>query len=637
MENENATNGNAKCKSQKACYRRNKKKLNAQRVLLNCRKKCKVIDSFDKMEKFEKHKQMCLKLHLLDRDLMVDFLNPNVQRPKKSVTCVQWFSCVSHELALPKQSFMFEDENAQRDMHMNDIDNSAVQDHVDSISVLDGKPVIAVDCRFFTDVLPTCSDECWAKPFHDLNKDAHVCNQEHEIWFFCDENNITKSCKKEAPVFLNNQISTCSQHVLKTEFAKIGKDKKCKAEHPKNFRKVGSNAFSKNIIAKLMKCCNDEDTLNKMDKNENPSAFKDCVRDLETKSFGDAEKKDFVSNHIEFKLEPKRPIKQEVRKDTLDFIFGMQETQQDALFLPKSSANSLFCDKFGLSIAFLGSGGNGKGVPTALHQAATSKHCNVVSSQFLTTKCEANAPNGDLHKRVDERLVVVDEPEENEGDKELSFNASFLKKIADDDTASCGEMHDTPVEFLADFSIFCSCNNAPKLDKVDDSVKRRFLNIQFPFQFKEKPDPKNKCEKKRDCTLKDEFRNNKEHRGEHIKLLLERVDVEKSNPPEKALKFTNDHLNDNNHTSNFVEENYEKTDDVGDGISHNDICKHFESWSPVHVSKSNFKKQMLANKFLFGEVRGKFYFEKLMKKEDDEEEVDVNAWCMFKDSSLTCM
>eukprot|EP00466_Bigelowiella_natans_P011401 jgi/Bigna1/140058/aug1.54_g14766 len=464
-----------------------------------------------------------------------------------------------------------------------------------------------------------------------------MCNQEHEIWFFHDENNIMKSYKKEAPVFLNDHMSTCLQHVPNTEFAKIGKDKKCKGEHLKNFKKVGSNAFGKNIIAKLMKCHNDEDTLNKMDKNENPLAFKDCVHDLETKKCRDVAKKDFISDHIKFKLKPKRPIEQEVRKDTLDFIFGTQETQEDALFLPKSLANSLFCNKFGLSIVFLGSGGNGKGALTALHQVATSKHCNMVSSQFLTTKCKANAPNGDSCKCVDERLVIVNEPEENEGDKEPSFNASFLKKITDNDTASCREMHDAPVEFLADFGIFCLCNNAPKSDSVDDSIERRFLNIQFPFQFKEKPDPDNKCGKKRDHTLKDEFGNNKEHRGEHIKLLLEHVDVEKLNPPEKVLKFTNDHLNDDNHTSNFIEENYEKTDDVKDRISHNDIHKHFESWSPVHVSKSNFKKQMLANKFLLGEVRGKFYFKKSTKKEDDEEEVDANAWHAFKDLSLAHM
>eukprot|EP00466_Bigelowiella_natans_P021636 jgi/Bigna1/146711/aug1.119_g21419 len=503
--------------------------------------------------------------------------------------------------------------------------NPAILDYANSISVLNGKPVITVDYRFFTDVLPTYSDECWAKLFYDLNKDAYIYNQEHKIWFFYDENNIIKSYKKEAPVFLNNHISTCLQHVLNTEFAKIGKDKKYKGEYLKNFKKVGSNAFSKNIIAKLMKYYNDEDILNKIDKNKNLLAFKDCVYDLKTKNYRDIEKKDFISNHIKFKLKPRKSIKQEVRKDILDFIFGIQETQQDALFLLKLLANSLFYNKFGLLIMFLGSGGNGKGVLTALHQVATSKYCNIVSSQFLTTKYKANAPNSDLYKCMDKRLVVVNEPEENEGDKELSFNVSFLKKITDNDTVSCREMYDTPVEFLADFSIFCLCNNAPKLDSVDDSIKRRFLNIQFPFQFKEKPDPKNKYEKKRDYTLKDKFRNNKEYRREYIKLLLEHVDMEKLNPPEKVLKFTNDYLNDNNHTLNFIEENYEKTDNVKDRISHNDIYKHFKSWSPVYISKSNFKKQMLANKFLFGKVRGKFYFKKLIKKEDDEEEVDINV------------
>eukprot|EP00466_Bigelowiella_natans_P004857 jgi/Bigna1/81049/fgenesh1_pg.77_\ len=45
---------------------------------------------------------------------------------------------------------------------------------------------------------------------------------------------------------------------------------------------------------------------------------------------------------------------------------------------------------------------------------------------------------------------------------------------------------------------------------------------------------------------------------------------------------------------------------------------------------------MSANKFIFGEANGRLHFEKLMKKEDDEEEVDANVQHAFKDLFLLC-
>ena len=52
-----------------------------------------------------------------------------------------------------------------------------------------------VDYKFFQEELPTFSDECWAKLFHSLNKDAYIYNQEHKTWFYYNKNNIIKSYK----------------------------------------------------------------------------------------------------------------------------------------------------------------------------------------------------------------------------------------------------------------------------------------------------------------------------------------------------------------------------------------------------------------------------------------------------------
>ena len=503
--------------------------------------------------------------------------------------------------------------------------NTAIIELANSIRVNETVDNPSINYKFFKDELPLFSDECWAKLFYDLNKHTYIYNQQHNTWFYYSDTNILKQYKKNAPVFLNNHISKCLQHLLTTEFNKINKDKKYKNEYLRNYKKVGSNAFCKNIISKLMNYYQDDEIFNKIDKNKNLLAFKDCVYDLERNKYRSIEKTDYISNYIKFKLKPNKPINEEVRKDIINFIYGIQETEEDAKFLLKLLANSLFYNKFGLFTLFLGDGGNGKSVLSALHETATSKYGQVVSSQFLTSKYRANAPNSDLYKCMNKRSIIVNEPEENEGDRELQFNISFLKKITDNDTISTREMYESPVEFLADFSIFCLCNNPPKLDSVDDSIKRRFININFPFIFKENPDPNNKYEKQRDYTLKEKFRNNKLYRREYIKLLLEHVDLKKLNPPKKVIEYTNEYLNDNNHTLNFIQEKYEITNNVKDRILYNDLYQEFKSWSSVYLSKSNFKKQMLANKYLFGKVNGRYYFKKLVKKEedDDEEEIDI--------------
>ena len=63
-------------KWQKNYYRKNKQKLNQQRVILNYKKKYGAyINSQDKIDIFKKHKKIYLELKNLDKDMLLYFLN----------------------------------------------------------------------------------------------------------------------------------------------------------------------------------------------------------------------------------------------------------------------------------------------------------------------------------------------------------------------------------------------------------------------------------------------------------------------------------------------------------------------------------------------------------------------------------
>ena len=99
--------------------------------------------------------------------------------------------------------------------------NSAIIELANSIRVSENNNIPSINYKFFKDELPLYSDECWAKIFYDLNNETYIYNQQHNTWFHYDDDDILKQCKKQAPMFLNDHISKCLQHLLTTEFNKI--------------------------------------------------------------------------------------------------------------------------------------------------------------------------------------------------------------------------------------------------------------------------------------------------------------------------------------------------------------------------------------------------------------------------------
>lgn len=419
------------------------------------------------------------------------------------------------------------------------------------------------DHLFFTDI------------YFSLVKNTYIYNEDLG-WFSYDKYNKLISYNKE-PIDLNNDISRKLKAFLKDKFILLDPDNKNFIKYSKIYKfyckKVQNTKFVSNVIEKLKELYYVKDLNKLIDSNYKLVAFKDLVYDLEVKEYRKINKEDFIMKHIEFNAPVEDMEEDVIRNDIIDFIYSIQETKENADFLIKIMANSIFYNKYEKLYIINGSGGNGKGVLFSLFEHTIGSYFHNVNSQFLTTKYKGNTPNPDLFNCFNKRCIVVNEPEEDDNNNGLNFNVEFLKKITSNDTVTCRTLHAKPVSFKANFTTFIQTNEIPAIDKIDNALKRRFIIIDFPYKFVENPKLSN--EKKVDYTLKEKF-NNKKYHQQFIKILLENVDLgDRLNVPEKFVSITNEYFEENDIAYNFFKEYYEITDNKKDYVKKLDLYEHY--------------------------------------------------------------
>jgi hypothetical protein len=369
--------------------------------------------------------------------------------------------------------------------------------------------------------LELSSHQYFSDLFYQLNDFKYIY---HDTlgWFEYDEHNKLKRFEG-LPTGMNNNISKTLQDYLKMEYAGLDPEDKNFIKYSKiyksNYKQVGNTKFIKDIIEKLKDHYNIPDLDKKIDSKLELVAFKDLVYNVHTKQYRPILRNDYVEKHINYYAPTTDD--EDIKNDILQFVQGIQKTQEEADFLLKITANALFKNKYEKLYIFQGRGGNGKGLYMSLVEKAFQSYCKTASSTFLTGKYKAGAPNAELYACMNKKLVIVNEPEESDGDGGLKFNIEFFKKITSCDTISTRGLRRDAVEFEANFNTFIQCNDIPELDKLDNAIKRRIVILKFPYNFSESPNPDNEYDKLADYTLKDTFKDNEEYHRQFIKILLD--------------------------------------------------------------------------------------------------------------------
>ena len=310
----------------------------------------------------------------------------------------------------------------------------------------------------------------------------------------------------------------------------------------------------------------------KLNAKKNLIGFCNGVYDLDEGLFHSPRSSDYVTFSTGYNLPS--DVDKNIRNSIMQFIYSIMPNEQMVDYLLRFLASCLDgYNREEIFTIFTGSGRNGKGALCELIKYATGDYYHTVQPSMLTMeRPSSSSPCPDLLNIKGKRILMTSEPEKNS-----TINGGFLKYITGNDTIAGRYCHkNTEVHFSPQHSLIIQCNKVPKLDSKDQAIWDRSRIIDFPFKFTD--DPQKPNDKKIDRTLKDKIK----HWGpQFMLLLLEKYKDYKNiglTPVAEVLNTTQSIREQNIPYMDYVEflqRNYETTNDKNVFIYSSDIIEHF--------------------------------------------------------------
>ena len=474
----------------------------------------------------------------------------------------------------------------------------------------------------------------------EIDQYKYIYNNDE--WYEYNDNNILKLIGKKPPLNLSENITNVLNKKLKRQMTKMInniephdiKFKKYNDIYKVNHKNLGNSKYKEGIITELKIHFSDDDLIKKINHNMAVVSFNDKLFDFKLKDFRDIEKNDYICLYCDY---PAPCIKNEkINLELKNILFSIFEDDEIIQFFMDSIGYSLFTNKFEKLHMWSGSGGNGKGLLMKLLVKSFGNYFNIPNNQFLTTKYDGARANSSLFNTQYKKIVMVSEPEsDHSGD--ILFNIEFIKKLTGRDEITTRDLFKSDVTFTPTFTTFVQCNDKPKLDKMDDAVKRRFLCLEFPFKFTEKKIKD--TDRIIDYSLKDKLEDINYY-SQFMLLLIENIKdkIDKNLfIPQKIKDNTINYLNENNVVGAFIEEKLEITDDNKDKMNITKLYKLFKMDNDDNFfTQSKFKSNLINNGLKEKTIRGtKAFFgikEKSFFNEDsDDDNIILNGDSGFCD------
>lgn len=470
---------------------------------------------------------------------------------------------------------------------------------------------------FFND-LDLASHYFLASKFMELYDDDNYIykervDKENYGWYMYNNNNIIQYLGDTPPISLSIMITDLIQKHLQETYTEMTrfispdmpKFKKYTNIYKQVYKNVGNHKYKLNIINEFKYYVIDNDITDKLDYNNKLLAFNDVLFDFNICKYRNINKDDYIMTTCGYNA----PINEnkKIRNELKHIISTIFENKNLETYFLDIIGYSLFTNKFEKLHMLSGTGGNGKSLIMDLTNNAFGKYFFVPDSKFLTTKYRSNAPNPDLFKCKNKRIVMISEPE-GDSDGDIKFNIEFIKRITGRDVITTRNLHESSTTFKPKFTLFVQTNEPPKLEKVDQALIRRFMCLNFPFNFVLNPIKNN--HKLIDATLKDKVANvlyYSEFMGILIENIKSKVNLDLVIPNE-INEYTNEYLNDNNYVKNFLDRYIEFTDNNTDKLNLSQLYDKYKETSSVELTKSKFKYNLKQNDIIEKKIMGvRFY------------------------------
>ena len=354
----------------------------------------------------------------------------------------------------------------------------------------------------------------------------------------------------------------------------------------KSIHTLSSATYKNSVMNECKEVFYDENFHKELDMDNHLLGFNNGVYDLKSGLFRDQKPEDKISYSAGYDYSP--DVISSIRDEIMD-LFQKSLPSADVcefalLFL---SSTLIGTNKNELFVNFEGTGGNGKGVITTLHDNSLGDYAGILDNSYITNI--SNSQEGHNSKLISifkKRYVQVNEPP-----NEKKLNIDFIKEITGGDKIQIRKAHSPNPELtdIPKFTLVMLCNKMPKIDDVHDGgFIRRYVGINFPNRFV-MHEPKKANEFRADPNLKPKLKDNIQYRQQYMLILLDYVKMYIANKqklviPSLVSMNSSRMLKNQDSYSEFLEEQIEITENVSDGIIIRDLFSMFKDYYQEHIS-----------------------------------------------------
>ncbi len=191
-------------------------------------------------------------------------------------------------------------------------------------------------------------------------------------------------------------------------------------------------------------------------------------------------------------------------KEFLKFLGDILPNINDRLVIQELYGYLLYRDyKLRKAWMFTGRGGNGKSkLIEHMQEFLGIENCTQIALQDLERD---KFLGGELFNKSANMAADI-------SSKELDDTA-FFKKITGHDTLMCDRKFKSPIKFNSYAKQIFACNEVPGSPDESDGFYERWIILDFPFLFTDRPDPTDTMQKLRDVNISDKISTSREMMG----------------------------------------------------------------------------------------------------------------------------
>ena len=358
-------------------------------------------------------------------------------------------------------------------------------------------------CKYHYDNESIYTSEFLANVFLDTNKDNILVvldkqfqHLPSEIYFYNYVNNIWVNETQGDGDVIKHYIGKDIKHYIKNEYI-LHKSKTCpdkdenfdgyteyqdKLKDIKNMKKRIEEPIARNNIYTILRQIvkSNQARHQEFDTNTDLLPFMNCVYNFKTNQFQTFSKEDYIMTKIQYDF---RAPDKDVEKQFHTFwnsLFKSEAVKQDMTYIVSTC---LIAKQYQKLFIFNGEGCNGKSVVQNLIQSMLTDafYCSA-GGNTLTKAISPDKGSPEIAKMNGKRATVFSEP--NGTDK---FSQETIKQLSGDKAISARMLYSNNTICKLLGTIIAICNVLPQIDgDLDNSILRRIINVEFPFNFTDK-------------------------------------------------------------------------------------------------------------------------------------------------------